>query len=221
MLIKSKVSQLGLSVIEILVAMSIFLIIAASITAVILGSFQSSRLAKEEDRASFLAKQGLEAVENIRNQNWANLVDGNYGLSNSGGSWSFSGSSDVTDAKYTRVILIESVQRDGNFDIVSSGGTVDNHTKKITSTVSWNFSPTRQNQISYTNYLTNWQLSTATEGNVSLSFTSCNEYCQNDGYGTGTCRASSGVCGLNDETYEEKGDVYCTGGVTADTCCCL
>lgn len=48
----------------------------------------------------------------------------------------------------------------------------------------------------------------------------CAQYCQNSGYTTGTCRQNAQQCSVNGETYLSAGDVYCTGGASADTCCC-
>lgn len=50
---------------------------------------------------------------------------------------------------------------------------------------------------------------------------SCNAYCQGQGYVSGSCRADSIQCTNNGEIYGSGGDPYCTGGASADTCCCL
>jgi hypothetical protein len=72
-------------------------------------------------RANYIAEEGIEATRNIGAAAYANLVDGTYGLSNSGGTWAFSGTSDVTDI-YTRVITV---------------ATASTNRKTITSTVTW------------------------------------------------------------------------------------
>ncbi len=48
----------------------------------------------------------------------------------------------------------------------------------------------------------------------------CDEICQDLGYNGGICRSSSWACRSNDETHESSGDQWCTGGASADTCCC-
>lgn len=50
--------------------------------------------------------------------------------------------------------------------------------------------------------------------------TTCAQYCQGLTYSNGTCRANSNQCTVNGETYESGGDIYCTGGFSADSCCC-
>ncbi len=189
---------------------------------VILGSFSTTRLAEEETQASFLATQGLEAVQSMRNQDWQNIIPGLYGLDQSSGFWIFSGTSDVDDSgKFTRSILIEEVQRDGNQDIVQTGGTIDDETYRITSRVVWNFTPSRQNTVEMSQYITNWQLVRGQGQGGGGQVNSCTEYCQSLSYTTGTCRKNVGACNQNGETYESGGGTYCTGGNNVDTCCCL
>lgn len=150
----------GFFLIEFIVAVSLFAIIGGGAVAVILGSLSSSRLASEQTTASNLAAEGIEAVKSIKNQSWSAVTNGPHGISNAGNVWSFSGTSDVTPP-FTRVITVSDVNRLGGA-IVTSGGTLDPETKKVVSTVSWNFTPTRTNSVVLTSYLTNWQMTKAT-----------------------------------------------------------
>lgn len=148
----------GSSVIEILVAMGIFVVISVTALSAIIGATNIGRLTQEQTQASQLAQQGFEATSSIRNNNWDSLVNGTHGLSTAGSQWSFSGTSDVdSSGKFTRSITIESVNRDANNVIVTSGGTLDEDTKKITINVAWSPSPSRSNNVSFVSYLTNWQ----------------------------------------------------------------
>lgn len=156
----------GQSLVEFIVAVSILIMMGTVISVAVLGSYSTSRLGQEETFASALATEGIEAVVSIRNQNWNNLTNGNHGLTNSTNVWSFINTSDVTD-KFTRVITIADVFRDDG-DIVQSGGTLDPNTKKINVSVSWDFTPTRNNAVTYTQYLTNWQTGRS-GGNVGIS----------------------------------------------------
>lgn len=157
-------NQQGQSVIEIIVAMGIMIIIAATAVAAVVSSFSTTRLSEEETQASFFAMEGIEAAQSIRNQDWDDITNGNHGLSNSGGTWVFSGSSDDPDggSKFTRVVAVADAQRDGDGDLVASGGTVDVDTKKITSTITWDFTSGRSNTVEMVAYLTNWQLGRST-----------------------------------------------------------
>lgn len=219
----SKNSQAGMSIIEIIVAVGLFVIIAGGATITVLSAFSSTRLAKEELQATLLAEEGLEAVQSLRNQDWDNLSAGTYGLSQVGGSWSFSGSSDIDPSgKFTRVVILSQVERDGNGKIVSSGGTVDDQTFLVEVAASWDFTPTRNNTVEMSQYLTDWQLAVGagSDGTGTGGVTTCAEYCADQSYSTGTCRANTNQCNQNGETYEAGGDTYCSDGGGSDTCCC-
>lgn len=148
--------QLGLSIIEIILAMAILIIIASSGVTVILHSLAMNRLSAEQSQASFIALEGMEAVRSIRNFNFTNLTAGTYGVDASGDTWVLSGSADTLD-DYTRTMRIQDVYRDLSGNIVDSGGSLDPDTKKITSHVSWSFSLNRNNNLNFINYLTNWK----------------------------------------------------------------
>src|SRR3990170_5463646 len=215
---------LGQSVIEIIVAVSIFVLISGGSVITILGSFLASRLAEEETTASFYAVEGLEAVKSIRNQSWNNLktADGNHGLDNTSGSWTFSGSADIL-GKYTRVINVSSL--------------VDPDSKEITATVTWSFIPTKLTIVEMTTQLANWQevsfealattptpiLTPTPTVSPTLtptpSITTCTAYCSSLGYSQGTCRRNVNQCNSNGETNEPGGNQYCTSGPNT-TCCC-
>lgn len=49
---------------------------------------------------------------------------------------------------------------------------------------------------------------------------SCGEYCGSIGFGSGICRQNSTQCDKNNSTHQSGGDNYCTGGTSADACCC-
>jgi len=154
--------QLGFGLIEIIVAMAIMLIIAVTGVTTVLHSFTINRLGFEKTDATLIAQEGIEAARSIKNQGWANMTVGNHGVDNSGGTWVFSGTSD-TIGKYTRVVRLDEIQRADTFcnlDIVATGGIVDQDTFKATSTVTWDFSPTRSNKVELLTYLTNFKFTT-------------------------------------------------------------
>ena len=149
-------NQKGFSVVEIILASAIFLIFSSGAISVILQGLEANRLASEEAAAAQFASEGIEAARSIRNQSYANLVNsaGTGVIRSAAGVWAFGGANNTFD-KYTRVVTISSVQRDASGNIGS--GAVDPNTKKITSTVTWQFGPTRNDSVVLTTYLTNWQ----------------------------------------------------------------
>lgn len=152
------INNKGLSVIEVILAAAIFVIFSAGAVSLILHSLSSTRLSGEQLIANTYASEGIDAVKSIANQSYANLVNTlGVGVSVNGSNvWTFSGTNNTFD-KYTRVITIEDAQRDGSGNVVNSGGTVDPNTKKVTSTVTWQFSSNRNNDVTLTTYITNWR----------------------------------------------------------------
>jgi prepilin-type N-terminal cleavage/methylation domain-containing protein len=132
--------QKGFSLVEILLAVSIFALIVTVFIGVLIYSQESVSLSGAMNRATFIAEEGLEATRNIKDQSFYNLVDGTYGLATSSSKWIFSGSSDRVDI-FTRRVTVS---------------TVDSSTKKIVSTVTWQKNPQRTGSVSLSSYLTNW-----------------------------------------------------------------
>lgn len=48
----------------------------------------------------------------------------------------------------------------------------------------------------------------------------CASYCVSLGYNDGICRQNANQCTSNGQTHQAGGNSYCTGGPSADTCCC-
>ena len=151
-------SERGFGMIELIIAMAIFMLVATGGVTAVLQAFNVNRLGKEEAFANLYAQEGIEGVLSIKNRDFSNLSEGTFGLSSSGGQWNFSGPFDTND-KYRREVTIAQGQRDGSGSIVDSGGTVDSDLFKITSNVTWNFSPTRINSVDLVTYLTQWDKS--------------------------------------------------------------
>jgi len=185
---KSRIS--GFSVIEVVLAAGLFGLIITALTSILVYGEESSALAGQRARAVFLAEEGMEAVRNIRDENFANLTDGNYGLQVSSNQWALSGVSDTIDV-FTRQINIS---------------TVDPNRKAITSTVLWQQNSQRIGLVVLTTRLTNWKQAV---------MATCSEHCLSLGYAGGTCESKKCKKG---ETNESGGDQYCTG--KNNVCCC-
>jgi len=131
----------GFSLIEALLAASIFTLIVTGFVGAFLYGQESTVLSGNRARAVFLAEEGLEATRNIRDDSFSNLTDGNHGIAVSGNEWVFSGTTDVNGI-FTRQIEI---------------GTIDISRKIATSTVTWQQNQQRQGSVSLTTYFNNWQ----------------------------------------------------------------
>ncbi len=103
-------------------------------------------------RSEALLNELVETTRIARDNSWnAFAVNGIYHPVESSNTWALASGPELVDV-YTRQIQIDNVNRDSNGLIVSSGGTLDPSTKKITATVSW--ATPRTSQISTEFYLT-------------------------------------------------------------------
>lgn len=150
----------GYGLIEIIVAVSLFATIATVGIIVIVGSFTTNRLGEEHTQASLFAQEGIEAARSMKNQGWNSVFlatdcSAGCGVSSGGGSWLWSGSQNAWE-NLSRIITVEEVLRDGSGTIVTSGGTADPDTRRVVSTVTWDFTPTRENTVELITYFTNF-----------------------------------------------------------------
>lgn len=152
-----KKNQKGFSLIELLFAGAVFSVFATGIVEVLLFGLESDRLGEETTIATEYASQGVEAVRSIKAKNFDNLTEtGATGVARVNNDWGFSGTEN-TNGKYTRVIAITSVNRGGDGNIDENGGNADADTKKVTVTVSWDVTSSRQNSIVLDTFFTHWK----------------------------------------------------------------
>ncbi len=152
----------GFSVLEVVLAAAVFMYFGVASVVVVLSALNANRLGSEQTVASQFASEGIEIVRSIKNKSFSNLVDTvGSGLFFTGGVWTFSGANNTflhnAGDNYTRVVSVATAQRDASGNIVASGGTADQKTKKVTSTVSWNFNSARPESVIFTTYFTNWK----------------------------------------------------------------
>lgn len=131
----------GFSLVEALLGVSVFALIITGFAGSYFYGQESTVLAGDRTRAVAFAEEGLEAVRNIRDDDFNNLSDGTYGLEVSGGQWELSGSADSRDG-FTREVTI------------SSAGT---NRKKVVVDVTWEQNARRDDTVTLTSRLTYWQ----------------------------------------------------------------
>ena len=134
----STTKQAGFSPVEVLLAATIFGVLVTALTGAIIFGRAATANAGERARANLLAEEGIEAVRNMRDAAYTNLTNGTFGLAQSGGVWTLSGSSDTSGA-FTRSITIASV---------------DSVRKTVTATVTWG-----SRQVVVTSQLADWRAS--------------------------------------------------------------
>ena len=141
--------QSGMSLVEVLLAIAIFAVVVTGVIGAIIYGQESTAVAGARERATKIAEEGIEAVRNIRDSGYSNLpVDGTYGLVISGGVWTLSGASDITDI-FTRTVTLS---------------TIDSRTRNVTVDVTWTQTVQRPGSISVNTYLTDWVTAVARNG---------------------------------------------------------
>jgi type II secretory pathway pseudopilin PulG len=120
--------QKGQSLIELVVALGVFVIVTSALAYLVLNSYVAGRLGQEITQANFLAEEGLERARSIRDNNWQDLMIGE--------------STETIDGKFIRTIKVDAI---------------DANRKKVTSKITWPFSGSKTQEISLVTYLTNWQ----------------------------------------------------------------
>lgn len=129
----------GQSLIEILFAITLFVIGVVTIGYLVIESQRSLQNNIEFTQASLLAEEGIEAVYSIRDRDFSLLAEGTYGISAVNGSWELLTASSDTTSKFIRSVTIEDI---------------DGDIKKIVSTVTWD---EQEQSVAFSSYVTNWK----------------------------------------------------------------
>jgi Tfp pilus assembly protein PilV len=154
-LVKSAGSQLGSTLVEVLVAIGLSGIMLPALAAAIITSNHARPTATQQLIASGILQEMTAATRSIREKGWTNVsTDGTYHPVVSSGGWALASGSLTTNG-FTEQIVISDVERNSSLAIVASGGTADPSTKLVTETVSWT-TPT-SSSVSASSYLTRWQ----------------------------------------------------------------
>ena len=148
----------GQSILEVMLAVAIFALIGATLSSMILGSFNSLTRSANMIKAQALSDEAVEAVKLIKRGAWNKMVYDRSAVATNSNEWLFSGegSTQIIDG-YTRIIDFEDVCRNSSDDIVACPGAyTDVHTKKAVVTIEWEVRPGVNNSIVREVYLSNW-----------------------------------------------------------------
>lgn len=144
------IKRKGFALIEVLLSSSLFLIIVIfSVTSYLYGQ-EAAALSGKRNRALLYASNDLEALYDLRDNNFNNLPTGGpYHLSTTTGSWQISSGS-ISSNGFTRSIFIEEI---------------DTNRLKASSTVIWKQNEQREGKIELSLLLSNWQRFVSNTGN--------------------------------------------------------
>jgi Tfp pilus assembly protein PilV len=124
----------GQSLLEVILAFTLFTLAVAAVGDIILSSEIAARKNNETTQAVFLAEEGIAAARSIEEGGYDTLASGTHGLLFSGGHWTLDGASDAIE-QFTRVIVVSDVTSD---------------MKRVVSTVTWNIDINQPNTITLT-----------------------------------------------------------------------
>jgi len=155
----NKYTTQGFGVVEIIVAISIISLTVVGLFNATVVSFQTISDNTKRIQATFLLEETIEVLKVLRDQSWAVRIatvstNTDQFLTFNGTQWRTTNDNIFIDDIFERKFQITDVYRDSNDDIVSSGGTLDSNTKKVTSSVAW-ASRSGTTTISASTYITN------------------------------------------------------------------
>ncbi len=146
---KYKSQQSGLLLVEILLAVALTSLITLIIMSSIIYGRESTAVAGDRSRAAEIANMTVEAVNNIAQDNYANLStysDGtSYFLDTSVNTWQLSSSPTTIDSRFTSVVMF-------------AGG--PNGSRMILVSVSWQINNQRSGSVVATGFLSDWRADT-------------------------------------------------------------
>ena len=141
----------GQSLVEVLVALAVGTIFIIGAASVIIPSLRSSTEANRLQTAAALGKELMENTRVFSEADWHNIYDLNksssshYYLTTSTSPFTAVAGDEtvaVSTTTYTRYFYIDNVGRDGSGNILSSGGTDDPSTQKVSVVCRWSGGPT-------------------------------------------------------------------------------
>ena len=158
-----KQKNLGLTLVEVLVATAIIMGFLTTLVTVHNAYLNSSFSNLASVKATYLGEEGIESIKGLRDASWTNniatLTNGvPYYLYFTGGAWTTTTTPIVIDSQFTRKIVLSAVNRDASSDITTTGGSLDSNTREVVVTVSWldhSATSTRVIDTYITNYFTN------------------------------------------------------------------
>ncbi len=180
----------GQSMVEIVIALAIFAILAAGFSALFLVSFNSLLRSQQTIRAEGLISEAVAALQSIRNRAYNELIFSRSAISLSGKQWQLVGESTTEQIdRFTRLIDFFLVYRDSSGEIVASttpGARLDVQSREVSIIINWTTEFSRDFSLTRRIYLNNylvalWQQSDWQGGNGQDIYAAANQYYSDDG----------------------------------------
>ncbi len=162
------ISYTGQSLIELLIVIGLLAILLPVLFYGFIAGQQGRNQEDQQFQAVSLLKEASEAVRNVKEADWNTFaIDGNYHADVSGNKWVLANGPSTFNGLGELINIADVYRNPTSQQIVTSGGTLDPSTKKVTVTVSW--STPRSSSISSTLYLTRLT-------NLAKTYTTTNDF---------------------------------------------
>lgn len=138
----SFIGQIGFGMVEVVIASAIMGAVTVSVISVYHSLANISLQNTPHIQATFLLEEGVEAVKVMRDTSWSNIASSTLATpyylkwEPVSGTWVATTSLQLVDI-FTRSLVFSEVERDGDFNIITNGGTVDPNSRKVTVEVAW------------------------------------------------------------------------------------
>jgi len=148
----------GQSILEVILALAIFALFAATMVSLILGSFEALGRGGDYLAAAVLADEALEAARSIRDGAWNELTVNQSAATSTSGEWQFTGEgTDEQIGKFHRLLTFSLVCRGGAAQIVTCpAGAVDLHSRAVKVVVGWTTPVGTAAAVERQTMFTNW-----------------------------------------------------------------
>ncbi len=141
MFIQDKNISKGFALIEVVLSVSLLSIYITAFVVFLLYQEEISTLAGDDARAALVASEAVNVVNNISEENFNSLTEGNYGLSISNNSWQ----------------LVPAPEQIDIFQRQISISDVDANRKDLTVDITWNQNASKAKNLTVHSRITNWQ----------------------------------------------------------------
>ncbi|MEY4440793.1 MAG: hypothetical protein RLY49_419 [Candidatus Parcubacteria bacterium] len=132
----------GISIVEIVIAAGIIAVSVTGIVGAIQIYLKIVHQNAREAQAVLVLDETAEALQYLRDEGYSTNIESNplnteFSIFWNGSGYELGTSTITLSYEMTRTIQFEEVRRDGNDEIVSSGGVVDPDTRKAVITIEW------------------------------------------------------------------------------------
>jgi len=153
-------SNTGFSLIELIIAVGVFVVLISGVTFMALGSYDGFVGKGNNREVERLSQEAFEIMKIIKEKSWADIADvasknpSSVMVTKNGtsGEWELTAGTE-TRGVFTRSIFVYDVERNDSGVIVTDGGFDDPSTKRIVVTIS----ATGRSDLTTEAYLSNWE----------------------------------------------------------------